>query len=90
MYDKLKKRKRKGKDRVATDKEVIKIMAKANAELQRETVQQEVEIEQLKKENEWLIEAWADDIFIDDEFTPMKKLKSEILKKMQQALKDGK
>jgi len=46
------------------------------------------EIKQLKKEKEWLIEAWADDIFINDEFTPMKKLKSEILKKMQQALKE--
>ena len=51
-------------------------------------LQKDEKIEQLKKEKEWLIEAWADDVFIDDEFTPMKKLKSKILDKMQQALKE--
>jgi len=53
-------------------------------------LQKDEKIEQLKKEKEWLIEAWADDVFIDDEFTPMKRLRSKILDKMQQALKDGK
>ena len=45
-------------------------------------------IKRLRKEKRWLIEAWADDVFIDDELTPMEKLKSKILGNMQQALKE--